>query len=260
MFAAILFGSGCNLSPKWALDDADYAKKYNRQFDDHGLEQRARVVKQSVDARFAKDKAGFYAEAGGGTSPAAAGGTIGVLAYPQSFASARLGISGLLHESGEGGLVGLDGGLRFQLPARVTPFAGIGVFAGGSETEETHGFTTITKRSSLFALYPEAGVTLWLNGHSNVSTFGRYYLTSGDRGDDFSMFGIGFTLLSGSDSSFESLPPSNPSSSTTATPYFVEEIISTPVEAPTEADALAPGGTVPSESNALPEDSAGSPF
>lgn len=238
----VLLGSGCSLTPKWALDDADYAAKYNRPFSDHGLEQRARVVKQSFDARFAKDKSGFYAEAGAGTDPAAVGGTLGVLAYPQSFASARLGVSGLLHEHGEGGLVGVDAGLRFQMPTRVTPFVGMGVFAGGSETTEDFGSTTVTKRSSLAALYPEAGVTLWLNGHANVSAFGRYYITSGGRGDDFSMFGLGFTLLSGADS-FEPLPPPVPAANTAvpAENYFVEDAeLAVPSERIAAADAPLP--------------------
>ncbi len=91
-------------------------------------------------------------------------------------------------------------GVRAQLPARVTPFVGVGVLAGVPRTVtiadqdgldnddddaiDERGETKSEFDEVLFGGYPEVGLHAWLNGQWRVSGFGRYLVTDRGRNED----------------------------------------------------------------------------
>jgi hypothetical protein len=240
---ALLFGSGCRLSSKWALDDPDYAAKYDRPYEQHGLQKQRRMAKQMVDARFLKDKTGVYLNGAAAHDPTAAGGEIGIVHYGEPWTAARIGLAGLARESDKGYQAGVDAGLRVQVPSRFSPYVGFGGFAGyhkdtltihltGHDDEpgpdpippQPTNFAEEQKQSTdggLAAVYPEIGTTFWFNGHAAFNTFGRYYITTDGRDKDFWMAGVGITFMQQPRTDeYDVGPPASVEPAPTAEPYF----------------------------------------
>jgi hypothetical protein len=106
--------------------------------------------------------------------------------------------------SDEEGFIGLDTGVRAQLPSRITPFVGAGAFLGASRTvsnapdgtdndddglidEPGEEWSNVDKL--LVAIYPEVGVHAWLNGCWRATVSGRYMNTSLNSSHDDWMLG-----------------------------------------------------------------------
>ena len=193
---------GC-ASSKWAMDDPDYAKKYGKPYSEDEIEKVGRMAKQLVDARHAEGKGGLYVQGAGQSSPPAAGGEIGAFGYGPSWLSGRIGLALLGGTDANDLFTGLNMGVRVQSPSRVSPFGGLGVFAGYSEEEvydENCGCRDETVDNTFFAIYPEIGVHFWLTGKTRLTASGSHFINSEGRDHDFWFFGLSVAWLSGEES------------------------------------------------------------
>ena len=156
----------------------------------------------------------MYASGGVSSRPDAeselVGLEIGMEGYPTSFFSHR-GSLGFMSD-GNDWFSGLDLGLRLQVPSRLAPFVGAGLFAGSaSETipatddridNDDDGF--IDERGeererfkgALAAIYPETGVHFWWTPRLRLSAFGRYLITTEGRAEDDWLIGGGLAVFS----------------------------------------------------------------
>ena len=128
--------SGCTAprwaTSRWAMDQPEYAAKYDRPYTEEGRDRIHRLGKQMVDARYIGGRNGWHlGTVYQGESPSSAGGTIGTFSFSETGLIERhIGLSGVGGTSAHDGFVGFNGGLRMQSPSRLAPFAGVGGFAG----------------------------------------------------------------------------------------------------------------------------------
>lgn len=193
------------------MDDPNYAAKYAQGAERWDLLGK---LKQTTDARHVQGLGGKYLSGGAqwrGTDEAAlAGAELGYEAYPFAWTSARMGVAGFI---GHGDwYAGIDNGLRFQLPSRLTPFAGVGIFNGLSTTRvpaeddridndddgwiDEPGERDTELDGWLTAVYPELGVHFWPTGQSRVTVFSRYLVTTEGRAADDWLHGFQWTVFS----------------------------------------------------------------
>jgi len=117
----------------------------------------------------------------------------------------RFGFRGLAGTGEKDLLVGLDTGLRFHLPARFTPFVGVGVFAGGTSSktpaeddniDNDHDHSTDedgekAQHGKMYAaVYPEAGVSWWLSSRSRATLSVQHHFSTSGRDEDYTFFGL----------------------------------------------------------------------
>lgn len=207
-FAALLMVTGC-AQIKWAVKDVVE--------DVSGLdpdEQREvlRVTKRVALAPGRHGAVGVYATGGGGGDPETEGGGgevgIDVNSY---WWSSQLGIMVYGSTPADNYFIGPTARFRVQLPYRLTPFAGIGGFAGWGEIhrrdddgmdDNDNGVIDdadeITTDSVYFAsVFPEVGAHFWVNDRIRVSGSGSYYITTEGRDHDFWMASVSITLFLG---------------------------------------------------------------
>ena len=210
--------SGCGLPSgllrsRWAMDDPVYAEKYA-----DGAEKTDIVgkVKQASDARFVEGASGLYASAGSsawGDGTGMVGGEVGVEVYGTSYWTGRTALVGFANQ--EDGYLGLDLGTRLQVPSRLAPFVGVGMFAGYAEKsvvrdrdgEDNDEDGIIDERGEederisgvIAALYPETGVHFWWTPRLRLTGFGRYVITTDGRDSDDWLLGGGLAIFSRSD-------------------------------------------------------------
>lgn len=191
---------GCGLlKSRYAMDDPIYAEKYADGAPRWDLPDK---VKQAVDARHTEGLGGLYVSGGAQTRPASgmaiAGGEVGGEFYTTSWLTQRAALAGYVGK--DDGLGAIDLGIRVQVPARLAPFAGVGTFHGISRRlkladldgvdNDDDGFTDEAGENEsgvddwLSAVYPEAGVHLWINGRWRATAFSRYLVTSEGRASD----------------------------------------------------------------------------
>ena len=210
LFVCLWLGvCGCGTS-RWALDDPDYAARYAGPYEGDKL---PRMAKQVVDARHVAGKAGAYVGGAVQQDPLTAGGEIGVFAYDAPWLSRRVGLALLASEAADDLFTGVNAGLRVQPPARLAPFAGLGVFAGFSrETVDADfdgldndgdGFIDepgeVDRRTdgALASIYPEVGAHFWLTARTRLTASAAYHVTTLGRDHDFWLYGVGLAILSG---------------------------------------------------------------
>jgi hypothetical protein len=179
------------------MEDEDYAAKYGHSYEKKGKWRR--MAKQSIDARFVDGKSGLHVGAVARGHPFYVGGEIGLFRYFTSYLSGRISFAGLASESDAHWSKGADVGLRVQSPSRISPYAGVGAFAGSWEEKVSapSGFGTIKKSGGIGAVYPEVGAHVWLNGEMRLTAGARYYVTSGDRRNDAWVYGLSLAFLIG---------------------------------------------------------------
>lgn len=188
----LLTVTGCESTSKYALDDPDYAAKYDVPYGDDKL---TRMSKQMVDARHVVGKGGVFLGTGFGyDGDAQLGGEIGVFGYPASWLSVRASLMGVASSAAEDGFTGGSIGLRVQPPSRLAPFVGVGGYAGYSEQENQcdcddridGGFTSV---------YPEVGAHFWINGRTRLTASAQYWINSEGREADLWYYGVSLGLL-----------------------------------------------------------------
>lgn len=195
---------------RYAMDDPTYAAKYAE-----GVPKRDVLgkLKQAIDARHTAGLEGMYF--GGGTQwrndyeSTLAGIEIGTEAYPDSWFSQRVGFSGFLGH--DDWYAGIDSGARIQLPTRLAPFAGLGMFHGLSTTREDatrdgedndddglvdeYGETAVVPDGWLSTVYPELGIHFWPAGQARLTVYARYLVSSEGRNYDDWLAGFQFTAF-----------------------------------------------------------------
>lgn len=192
------------------MDDPVYAAKY-----EEGAPKSQPLVKlkQSMDARYVEGLEGGYFSGGtqwrDNSQSTLAGAEIGSENYFTSWSSGRVAFAGYIGP--DDWYAGLDTGLRFQLPTRLTPFVGVGSFHGLSTTYadstddgldndddgaiDEVGELDIEFDGWLSAVYPEVGVHFWATGHGRLTGFARYLITTDGRDTDDWLAGVQFTAF-----------------------------------------------------------------
>jgi hypothetical protein len=182
---------GCGTS-KWAMDHPAYAAKYDQPYPDDRADKSERIAKQLVDARHVAGNSGYYAGAAFADDPASGGVELGAFTYPTSWLSGRAGLSFLAGTGAKDFFTGMNVGLRTELPSRLSPFVGAGVYGGYSETtvEKDCGCRDSKIDGGLAALYPEVGWHFWLTGKTRLTTSAAYYFNTEGRNADFWLLGF----------------------------------------------------------------------
>ncbi len=209
--------SGCSIdrpfSSRWAMDDPDYAAKYSHRYEEKG--KLLRMAKQAVDARFVAGKSGTQTGAVFLADPFYAGGELGVFGYSQPWLSGHLSLAALAAD--DRWTAGVDFGTRAEIPARISPFVGLGVYTGYREQQvDAHndgldnddddridewGEQKSEIEDAMAAVYPEVGLHAWLTSQWRITGSARYYITTNGRQHDAWVFGVSLGCLFGSDSS-----------------------------------------------------------
>jgi hypothetical protein len=196
------------LSSKWAMDDPDYAAKYSKPYK---KDQPIRIAKQLVDARHLDGKSGSTFGVGGSGDPASVSGELGAFFYPEEWLEVGGGLTGVAGTGASSAFVGPELRTRLVLPARVSPFVGVGAYAGVNWFDEPAENDGIDNDDDLFvdepgekkdsvngflAVYPEVGAHLWANGTWRLTGSARYYVNSEGRDADFWYFGLALGRVS----------------------------------------------------------------
>ena len=195
----VTISSGCAglTSSKWAMNDPVYQEKYA---DSYASDRNkvAQMMKQSSDARFLAGRTGGYGELG--ILAAEAGG----LLFPTAWSEGRVGIKGMLN-SGDP-TAGLNAGLSVQTPTRLAPFLGVGSYLGfGNIAVNADGRDNDNdgridehdeeENKTVFSIYPEAGLHLWMTSRVRCSLVGQYHFTPEGGVDDFAYGGLQLTFV-----------------------------------------------------------------
>lgn len=207
----VMTGCGSLLKSRYAMDDPVYAEKYENGAEKGDL---AGKLKQSVDARHVSGLGGPFVSGGaqfrGKGESALAGAEVGYESYGSSWHSSRISLSGFVGH--DDWFAGLDTGVRLQLPARVTPFVGVGTFNGLSTTREDatddgvdndddgrtdeRGETKMEPDAWLSSIYPEVGLHFWPTGKSRLTFYSRYLVTTEGRDSDDWLTGFQYSVFS----------------------------------------------------------------
>lgn len=193
------------------MDDLEYAAKYADGAEKGDIPGK---LKQLLDARHAEGLGGIYVSGGAQSPPDSdtplVGLDLGYEYYQTSYLSHRLALTG--YAGTDQGYAGADAGIRLQVPTRISPFVGVGMFNGISRGVEDASRDRIDNDDDgivdefgeedsypdgwLTAIYPELGTHFWLNGHGRITAFSRYLVTTEGRDQDGWLFGGQFTLFS----------------------------------------------------------------
>lgn len=161
------------------------------------------------------DKTGMYAELGAKrgakTEPGVITGDIGIEYFDTyEHVSVRGGLSFYAAESKPNVLTGFDLGMRLHGGSRISPFVGVGLFAGSSEQEvpadndgvdndddgiiDEPGETKWEIQDVLAALYPEVGVQLWFTRDIGLAFSAKYHMTTEGHEFRYWIRSLGFFL------------------------------------------------------------------
>ena len=188
----LLTATGCGLTSKYALDDPDYAAKYDVRYRGDKYE---RMTKQLVDARHVEGKGGGYVSGGFGVEDEGLlGGEIGVFGYPTSWLSVRGGLMGVASSAADDSFAGGNVGLRIQPPSRLAPFAGLGLY-GGYSRQENQCDCDDGIDGGFAAVYPELGAHFWINGRTRLTASAQYWVNSEGRDADLWYYTLSVALL-----------------------------------------------------------------
>ncbi len=194
--------SGC-FSSKWAMDHADYRKKYEQPYSENPIKKWGRMAKQMLDARHVSGDSGWYIGGAGSNfrDNAAVGFEAGETTYSTPWLSSKVGLAGQLNSGASNGFVGVNTSVNVSTPTRVAPFVGAGLFGGVDVATVVNAINDeeSTHTTFLGAAYPEAGVHVWLNGRTRLSASASYWVTTSAHDRDFWYYGLGLTFNFGPD-------------------------------------------------------------
>lgn len=163
-------------------------------------QEQHKAVEEGKEAALAPGRhgsAGMYVAAGANPHFHGAGGEIGGV-YNDYWWEAKAGLAMYLSGSGRGLFVGPTAAIHLQLPTRLSPFAGVGVFAGYSERDtgqwDENGEAKVIDEG-FASVYPEVGVNFWLADKIRLTTSATYQITTEGRRHDFWTVGGGIAVL-----------------------------------------------------------------
>lgn len=185
------------------MDHEDYRKKYERPYSDNDFKKWNRMARQMVDARHVAGDSGYYVGGAGSNfrQNPAGGAEVGVTNYATPWLSTKLALAGQVNSGADNAFVGVNTAVHVSTPTRVAPFVGAGVFGGvdvGTVLDTLNGDES-TYTQFLGAVYPEAGVHVWLNGRTRLSASASYWMTTSNHDREFWYYGLGLTFGFGSD-------------------------------------------------------------
>ena len=181
------------------MNDPVYSRKYQEGAQRGDLRGK---IKQAIDARHTKYLSGWLAGGEAQVESDAADSftsiDVGREVYQAEYFSTRLGIGGY---GGDDSIsLGFDAGARLHVPARLSPFVGVGGYAGvqlqdavpvllDTAFDLDDSFTSLDREDSdsvggLAVFYPEIGAHFWLDGKIRLTSFGRYLVSSEGRETD----------------------------------------------------------------------------
>lgn len=136
---------------------------------------------------------------------------VGAEAYAGEVLSLNGSLTLLSHEDVEETLGGLKLGVRAALPARISPFVGLGAYYGYAEESrdadedgidndgdgfiDEAGEDESVVTSSMATAYPEIGLHLWVTDSARLTLRYAYNLSSFGRRSDFEIVGLSFGML-----------------------------------------------------------------
>jgi hypothetical protein len=154
---------------------------------------------------------GLYVQLGGGTEPDAIGGEVGYFGYQTENLCYVAGIGFLASERFDDLFVGANLGFRLSAGHTVSPFVGMGVFAGyskkfvGAEDDnvdndedgdvDEEGEEKEVVDHVIASIFPEVGLHVQIAPDSRMTLSGRYHMTTEGRENDFWVYSLGFTFL-----------------------------------------------------------------
>ena len=199
---------GC-FSSKWGMDHEDYRKKYDQPYSGNDFKKWNRMARQMVDARHVANDSGYYIGGAGSNfrQNPAGGAEVGVTNYTRPWLSTKAALAGQFNSGAQNAFVGVNTAVHVSTPTRVAPFVGAGVFGGvdvGTVVDTLNG-DEVEYTQFLGAVYPEAGVHVWLNGRTRLSASASYWMTTSSHDREFWYYGLGVTFGFGPDGrTFES--------------------------------------------------------
>lgn len=157
------------------------------------------------------NRSGMYAEFGARSDPDAIGGEFGLSRYISEHLSLRGGLAFLASDSFNDIFAGGTFGARYSLGKRISPFIGLGIFAGDSEEtvpaeddnidNDEDGFIDESGEKKeivddvIASIYPELGLHLWVTETTRLTFASKYHITTKGRDHDFWLFTFGFAIL-----------------------------------------------------------------
>ncbi len=180
------------------MDHEDYRNKYERPYSDNDGKKWNRMARQMVDARHVANDSGFYIGGAGSNfrQNPAGGAEVGVTNYTRPWLSTKLALAGQVNSGAADAFVGVNTAVHVSTPTRVAPFIGAGLFGGVDVATAIDSLTNEETTSTKFlgAVYPEAGVHVWLNGRTRLSASASYWMTTSNHDREFWYYGLGLTF------------------------------------------------------------------
>lgn len=154
---------------------------------------------------------GLYLEVGGGKkSDSSSWIELGMLGSPSDFIEYRASFShlGIKKNNDKNYFTGLNLGTRIKYSSFITPFLGVGFFAGylletneddeDDEQKKTGIYYKNDEKKEylddiIYCFYPEAGFYFQFKNNSKIYLSSKYMITS-EKIDDFFLFTIGFSF------------------------------------------------------------------
>jgi hypothetical protein len=203
----LLSGSGCahwKEHAKEALDDIG-------GLDPEEQRELAAATKQVMLAPQRHGGIGLYAAGGADPEFRSGGGELG-MAVNSYWWDCRAGLAFYGSGAADDWFLGPTAAVHLQLPTRLAPFVGVGVFGGYSRTEgvgpnngfddngndiiDEYGELTEHSYNEFLSIFPEVGLHFWLTDYIRLTASASYHITTEGRDHDFWMVGGGVALIS----------------------------------------------------------------
>ncbi|MFC1849515.1 hypothetical protein ACFL27_04820, partial [candidate division CSSED10-310 bacterium] len=158
-----------------------------------------------------QESIGLNVELGGAVDPDVIGGHAGICGYVTPVLSLKGGFSFLASEDFDDFFGGLELAMRASFPTRISPFVGLGLFAGYSnkyvsadedgidndgdgEVDES-GEEDKVIDNVLASIYPEAGSHFWITDFFRLTLTAEYHYTTEGRDHDYLIYRVGFSFI-----------------------------------------------------------------
>lgn len=185
------------------MDHADYREKYERPYSGNDFKKWNRMARQMVDARHVANDTGYYIGGAGSNfrQNPAGGAEVGVTNYTRPWLSTKLAFAGQVNSGAQDAFAGVNTAVHVSTPTRVAPFIGAGLFGGVDVATVIDSLNDEESTNTRFlgAVYPEAGVHVWLNGRTRLSASASYWMTTSSHDREFWYYGLGVTFGFGPD-------------------------------------------------------------
>jgi hypothetical protein len=153
----------------------------------------------------------LYLELGGRAAPNAVGCEMGVSEYADDYTTFYFAGSIIAAEHLDDFFTGLSVGFRINARSRISPFVGLGAFAGYSESTvgaandgidndgdsyvDEYGEEKTYVDNALATIYPEVGINIFLTELMSVIFATKYHFTTEGKAFDFRMFNFGIAVV-----------------------------------------------------------------